>query len=735
MSKRKQIIIGCVIAYLVGAVFLIQVLAGALYFLANKTFPHDIGLGTWATYWHHYADSPTQRGRLQFAMAAAIFLVIGVPLLIVNALMQTTRSLHGDARFATTAEIRKDGMLGTDGVLIGKLGSDYITIPGTAPILLAAPTRQGKGAGVVIPNLLNYPDSVVVLDIKLENYQLTSKFREMHGQKVFLFNPFDEEGRTHRWNPMDAIRRDPNLRVVDAMSIGEMLYPRSNDDSGMWNDLARDLFMGFALYLIETPELPCTFGEILRQISGKGRGIKEHVQHIIEQRLRGNEALSDPCYQAFSRFCSAQERTLSSIVTTATAPLLIFQNSYVDAATSATDFDVARVRKERMSIYVGIPAPMMSTASLIVNLFFSHLLNQNMKELPEQNPELKYQCLVLMDEFTTLGRVGIIAKSIGQIAGFNMRLLLVIQGISQLIAAYGEQDARTIEDMCVVQLLYPPRAQKDANEYSEMLGAYTAKATSTGISRPRAFGNNNGSASENVSDQRRSLMLPQELRELPWENEIIIKQGIKPILCNKAFYFTDPVFLKRLKAVSPMLDGVKGMPTEKQIKEAALTRGDLSTSLPKHDVNLHMARVEKRERVVRLGEAVDVAALSMDQTKIPCLTPGEEPPEAVVVDMTLGIVEAIGGRNPPPVVDDGLPTVDDEDPPFDLEAMQAASGRLPPPGPVVAGMTADPPQKGPPVRPQLPKRRKTSRIDLAALRRNAIDSRKQAKAEGVTANG
>ena len=111
-----------------------------------------------------------------------------------------------------------------------------------------------------------------------------------------------------------------------------------------------------------------------------------------------------------------------------------------------------------------------------------------------------------------------------------------------------------------------------------------------------------------------SLMLPQELRQLPWENEIIVKQGIRPILCDKALYFTDPVFMDRLKALSPMLAGVKGMPTEKQIKEAALTRGDLSTSLPKHDVNLHMARVEKRERVVRLGEAVDVAALSMDQT-------------------------------------------------------------------------------------------------------------------------
>jgi type IV secretion system protein VirD4 len=731
MTTKKKVVIGCVIGYLVLAVFLIQFAAGALYYCTNKSWPHDISLGTWANYWNFYADNATQRGRLQFAMATAIFLVVGMPLLIANALMQKTRSLHGDARFATTAEIRKDGLLGSEGVIIGKLGNEYVMIPGTAPILLAAPTRQGKGAGVVIPNLLNYPDSVVVLDIKLENYQLTSKFRAKYGQKVFLFNPFDEEGRTHRWNPMDAIRRDPNLRVVDAMAIGEMLYPRSNDDSGMWNDLARDLFMGFALYLLETPELPCTFGEILRQISGKGRGIKEHVQHIIEQRLRGDDALSDPCYQAFSRFCSAQERTLSSIVTTATAPLLIFQNAYVDAATSATDFDVSRVRKERMSIYVGIPAPMMSTASLIVNLFFSHLLNQNMRELPEQNPELKYQCLVLMDEFTTLGRVGIIAKSIGQIAGFNMRLLLVIQGISQLIAAYGEQDARTIEDMCVVQLLYPPRAQKDANEYSEMLGAFTAKSTSTGISRPRALGSNNGSASENVSDQRRSLMLPQELRELAWESEIIIKQGIKPILCHKAFYFTDAVFVSRLKAVSPILARIKGMPSEKQMKEAALTLGDLSTQVPRHDVDLHMAKVEKRERVIGAGENVEVAALSIDETKIPHLAPGEEPSDEAIAELTLGMIQGFEGCRNAPGVDDGIPMVEEEAP-MDLAGLEAAAARLPAATALVDKMRAPVPIAG---RPRLPTKRKRSRIDLDALKKGRPMKGGPGHDPGVSANG
>jgi type IV secretion system protein VirD4 len=677
-KHKRRIIFGVVLAYLIGACFLIPMLAGALYFLANKTLPHDVSLSTWSTYWHFYAADPTQRKYLQFSIGAAVFIVVGIPLLILNAILHKDRSLHGDARFATTAEVRKDGLFGPAGVIIGKMAGQYISMPGTAPLLLAAPTRQGKGAGVVISNLLNYPDSVVVLDIKLENFQITSLFRQKHGQKVFLFNPFAEDGRTHRWNPMDAIRRDPNLRTVDAMTIGEMLYPRSNDDSGMWNDLARDLFMGFVLYLIETPELPCTFGEVLRQISGKGRSIKEHVQHLMAARNRGSDALSDACFEAFSRFCSAQERTLSSIVTTATAPLLIFQNAYVDAATSATDFDLSRVRMERMTIYVGIPANMMSASALIVNLFFSHLINRNMKELPEQNTALKHQCLILLDEFTALGRVGIIAKSIGQISGYNIRLLLVIQGISQLISAYGEHDARTIEDNCAVQLLYPPRQQKDAHEYSEMLGAYTAKATSTGISRPRAFGNNSGSASENISDHRRALMLPQELRELPWTNEVIIKAGLKPILCDKALYFADRVFMDRLKALSSTLSKIKGLPSEQELKLVALTNAELSIELPRHNVDTHMAKVERRLRPLAPGEPIDVGLLAVDRSKMPQLVPGEEPTPAVVRELTNTFIDSLEG----PLVargmeEGGVPLKDPDG--VDLAALTAAAARLPSP--------------------------------------------------------
>ena len=129
---------------------------------------------------------------------------------------------------------------------------------------------------MVIPNLLNYPDSVVVLDIKLENFTLTSGFRAKHGQAVYLFNPFAEDGSTHAWNPLDGVRREHHLRVGDILAIGQVLYPNEQMRESFWSDQARNLFMGLALYLLDTPALPCTLGELLRQSSGKGQSIKEH---------------------------------------------------------------------------------------------------------------------------------------------------------------------------------------------------------------------------------------------------------------------------------------------------------------------------------------------------------------------------------------------------------------------------------------------------------------------------
>lgn len=627
MGTKTKIAIGVgILAYLVAGFFAAEYAAGAAYFLVNKTAPANIGPDTWHLYWHWYSGDPIQRKRLQLAAGVAALLVYGLPLLIYAATRGGGRSLHGDARFARSSEVRKAGLHNEKGIIVGKYEGRYLIYGGQQFVLLAAPTRSGKGVAIVLPNLLNYSGSVVVLDIKLENFKYTSKFRAQHGQKVFLFNPFAEDGQTHRWNPLDGISRNKNFRVGDVLAVGQALYPSADTKDGFWNDSARNLFLGLTLYLLDTPGLPCTLGELLRQSSGKGKPIKDYLQDLMFSRVNGNNALSEECLDALNRFCATSENTMASILATFNAPLTIFANPIVDAATSASDFDVTAVRKRLMSIYIGIQPNRLSDASLLVNLFFSQLINLNTKQLPADNPELKHPCLLILDEFTAIGKVGVIAKSVAYIAGYNIRLLPIIQSISQLESVYGEKDTRTFVTNHALQILYPPREQKDANEYSEMLGYLTEKAVSTGESRPRAWGGNSaGSNSENVSDQRRALMLPQELKEMGQDKEIIIAENTKPILCEKARYFTDDSFLDRLKTVSPTLKAMgKKRPNQAQLETVAFVRGELCVAVPKVDVDLHKAKMEARTRSLQQGEPIDPSRLVV-AGKLPGFANQDEP--------------------------------------------------------------------------------------------------------------
>ena len=626
-KKRIAIILGSV-ALAVAALLIAAYLAGIVYFLLNKQSPQDIGIGTWWLYWQTYSDLSPQRKYLQLSAGLAGFVIFVLPLLIWSSIVGKSRSLHGDARFATTTEVRRAGLFTDKGIIVGKLGGRFLMYEGQQFVLLAAPTRSGKGVGVVIPNLLNHAGSIVVLDVKMENFKLTSGYRAKHGQKVFLFSPFAKDHKTHRWNVLDGVNRHRNARVGDIQAIAQVLYP--GDPTGkdpFWADQARNLFLGLALYLLDTPELPCTLGEMLRQSSGKGQPLKTYLQDLTETRAKGDKPLCEECVDALSRFCATSDNTLASILATFNAPLTIFANPIVDAATSASDFDITMVRRHPMSIYIGVEPNRFADASLLINLFFSQLINLNTTTLPEADPSLKHQCLVLLDEFTALGRIGIIAKAVAFIAAYNMRLVTVIQSIAQLEAVYGEKDTRTFVTNHALQILYPPREQKDANEYSEMLGYMTQKALSEGISRPRAWGAgiNQGSASENLSDHRRALMLPQELREMGQDSQIIIAENIKPILASKVRYYSDHAFIDRLKVVSLELRALgRNLPTKKDLEGAALC-GALASSVPMLDIDLHKARVEHRVRPLSPDEPIDLAKLAGGPINLPPLTNQEEP--------------------------------------------------------------------------------------------------------------
>ncbi|WP_242477854.1 type IV secretory system conjugative DNA transfer family protein [Rubrivivax gelatinosus] len=576
--------------------------AGAVFLLLNGADVRQTRPLAYLDYWRRYADDPGLRRKLVLAgtgSGALVFVALPGAVLLAT---RRRRPLHGAARFANVTEVTRAGLLAEPdsgpAILVGRLGRRYLALPGQLSVMLSAPTRSGKGVGVVIPNLLNWPDSVVVLDIKGENHVVTAGFRAAHGQAVYAFSPFDDRARSHRWNPLSTVRTSPLHRVGDLLEIGQVFFPTDSghtSSEAFFNDQARNLFLGLGLLLLETPELPRTLGELLRQSSGQGRSLREHLQSTIDARRDAGNPLSGECSDALHRLLGTSENTLSSIVATFNAPLTIFADAIVDAATSADDFLLQDLRRRRMSVYVLVPPHRLASARPLLNLFFSQLVSLNAQTLPEHDPLLRYQCLLVNDEFTAMGRVGILSSAAAFLAGYNVRLLTVVQAMSQLDAVYGDKDARTFATNHGLQILYAPREQRDADEYSAMLGHFTERATSRGRSRSLGM-RTQTTLSRNESDQRRALLLPQEFKELGSERLVLILENCKPILADKIRYHREKVFKRRLLA---------------------------APAVPALDMDLHFARVQRRVREapdeIAEGESFSIEQLAQDFSALPPL--------------------------------------------------------------------------------------------------------------------
>lgn len=522
-----------------------QYLAGFILLWSLHLDPHGAGPLTVLRYAYYYGDLPSVRGALLRACVGGSVLVLlsGAALLIPR-----RRPLHGEARFATRREIVAAGLLGDQGIILGRIGRRCLMLRGQQGVVLAAPPRAGKGVGVVIPNLLNWPDSVICVDIKRENWTLTAGFRAHSGQACFLFDPFAEDGRTARWNPFFYVSPDPLKRVNDLQRIAEMLYPDPPNVDPFWTASARSLFLGIALYLFETASAPKTIGEVLRQgMASDDEGFGHHWKRIVEGRGKGKFPLSPQCVRALYDVIDLAPVTASSIRKTFTSRLDLWLNPILDAATSGNDFDLRDLRRQAMSIYVGVNPDDLHRLRPVLSLFFQQAIGLQTRALPEHDPTLKLQVLMMLDEFAALGRIPIIAESVSYLPGYNVRVVLVIHTPAQLREVYGVNGAETMLKSLAARIVFAPKDFPDAREISDELGVTTVRART--VSRPLfEWGDSKGrrSRSVSVSEQRRPLLLPQEVKALGSRQALIFYEGLWPIRCKKLRYFEDARFRARL---------------------------------------------------------------------------------------------------------------------------------------------------------------------------------------------
>lgn len=551
------------------AVTALVVLAGMTFIIALaglKQLSVHLDLAVAPAWLWYFRHDPLVRRWLGVGLLGAAGLCLVLLVGVANALRPP---LHGAAGWAREVDLRQAGLRARNGILLGRLGGRLLVAGGQEHVMLYAPTRSGKGVSVVIPNLLNWADSTVVLDVKRENWDATAGFRQQHGQEVYLFDPLAADGRTARYNPLGHIDRSDPIEVMDELQkLATMLFPAASHGDPFWSEAARTGFVGVGAYIAQTDQA-FSLGVIYGELSHSDA--RSHLRQAIEDRRQAGAPLSPDCVRALSDFCASSDATFAGIRQTITSRLNLFLNPRVCAATEVSDFDLRALRSRRISIYLGVTPDNLARVAPLYALFFQQLIDLSTRERPspERHP---IQVLMVLDEFARLGRVDVIARAFSYVAGYGLRLLPVLQSPAQLRAEYGADLAQDIISNCGAEIAFGFKDLKVAQDLSERLGFYTY----CGRSRSRPTGLSRGGASTTESDQRRALMLPQELLAMPRDQLLVLRANMPPARGRKIVYWRERAFRERVLAapVPPVHPGVgRSAPTPTpQPTPAAATR-------------------------------------------------------------------------------------------------------------------------------------------------------------------
>ncbi|MCL7465975.1 type IV secretory system conjugative DNA transfer family protein [Phaeovulum sp. NW3] len=452
-------------------------------------------------------------------------------------------TLLGDAltRFGTThwqtrSEMKRNGFFAKPGggFLLGKLGSPKSRRPflvsKTFPhALIVAPTGRGKGVGFVIPNLLTYKGSAVVLDVKGENFRETSRFRASMGDKVFRFAPTDWDRPTYRYNPLARIAAmtNPDRQQMELKLTGKLFLQTDNEKLSGLLAGGIDLFVAAGLLAFERG-VP-TIGEIYRITASGGDKQKEYLKRSQEVKNKSAKLI-------FERMASTNNDTLTSYLSLLmTSGLDTWDNRAIDAATATSDFSFRDIRRRPHAIYLVVESEMIRPLAPLIRLFFSDLIAS--LQAQEPGDDEPWPVMIMLDEFDRLGKMPIVAESIKTLRSFGGNLAIVTQTIPALDEIYGENTRRSLQGGAGVKLYLTPSEQKTIEELSQAVG----KTTKRVVTRSRAVGRNpfeGRSVSERTEDT--PLLTEDEARRMDLDEVILVIDAQMPIRARRIKYFEDP---------------------------------------------------------------------------------------------------------------------------------------------------------------------------------------------------
>lgn len=492
--------------------------------------------------------------------------------------------LHGSAHWATEDEIRETGLLQKKptGVYVGAWLSPapprrglrlrkpktvpmhYLTHDGPEHVLAFAPTRSGKGVGLVIPTLLSWRQSAVVHDIKGEAWAVTSGYRAATGQICLKFDPTARDGSSVKFNPLDEIRIGDEREVADVQNIATMIVdPDGKGLADHWAKTGHALLVGAILHVLYS-EKDKTLRGVASFLSDPARTMEQTMEAMMNTHHLGDQP-HQVVAECGRDMLNRSENERSGVLSTAMSYLSLYRDTIVAKNTERSEFKIRDLMNhdKPVSLYLVVPPSDKDRLKPLVRL----VLNQIVRLLTEKMEfrdgrsvaGYKHRLLLMIDEFPSLGKLEIMEEALAFIAGYGLKAYLICQDVTQLQKAYGREES--IISNCHVRVAYAPNKIETAKMLSEMCGTMTVFKVMRNYS-----GNRLNPVLMHVMAQeqetQRPLLTPDECMRLPGAlksadgqqivepgDMLIFVAGFAPIYGKQILYFRDPVFDRRSKAL------------------------------------------------------------------------------------------------------------------------------------------------------------------------------------------
>ena len=505
---------------------------------------------------------------------AALLIPVGYAFYRTKKYGDEKNDLHGSAHWATDKEVVATKLLPDEknrgGVFFGaytategknKGKTAYLRHKGPEHMMVFAPTRSGKGVGIVIPTLLSWDESVLVHDIKGENWQLTSGFRAKMGQRCIKFDPTSPDSA--RFNPLAEIRLRTEFETRDIQNIATMIVdPDGKGLNDHWAKTGFDLLTGVILHVLYVEEdkslarvqslLSEPVPPEVLQSNPKMTGIQYVMEKIRDTNHLGNRP-HPVAQQSAQSFLNKAPAEASGVLSTALSFLSLYKDAVVAENTRVSDFSLTDIMKQKTSLYLVVPPSDKDRLKPLIRLIINQVtrrLTEGMEFNADGSGKSLYphRLLMLLDEFPSLGKLDIFQEALAFLAGYGIKVMLITQDLTQLHAIYTKDES--ITSNCHIRIAYAPNNIDTAKVLSDMIGKTTVTHTQRQYS-----GNRLAVVLQHVNTNEqivgRSLLEPNEAMRLPDDDEIVFVAGHAPVYCQKIKYYLDPVFAERIKIPPP----------------------------------------------------------------------------------------------------------------------------------------------------------------------------------------